>query len=162
MTMRMKYHRRQCERMARLRPLICCIVVVFSYIPIAMTDARAQTTSLLDTVRQRPTVGATAGIAMPQSPSSLTGPQTSRHRGSDGRVCIRVSAVARPGAGTSRLFSHWIITENTCSTTIRLQVCYYGTRDCTDVAVLGNSRKETILGMMPAVSDFRFEYRERF
>lgn len=143
------------RRFASASMLVACVCL-------AMTDARAQTASSSDTARQRPIVGATTGIVVPNGPSSPSDPQASQHRGPAGNVCLRVSADARPGAGASRLFSHWIVAENGCSATIRFQVCYVSTRDCMDAVVLGNSRKDVLLGMMPAIKDFRFEYRERF
>jgi hypothetical protein len=43
-----------------------------------------------------------------------------------------------------------------------VQVCYYSTRKCIDMDVGGHDKKEVILGTLPSIKDFKYEYRERF
>lgn len=75
---------------------------------------------------------------------------------------MRVVGMARATSSTSNLFNHWIYAENICNERIRMQVCYFSTSSCINMDVAGRERKEAILGTLPSVKDFRYEYRERF
>lgn len=111
---------------------------------------------------QRPTTGSTTGEIVQPTPSALSGAYTPHHRNAVGTICIRVSGLARPLGNSGNLFNHWIYAENVCSERIRLQVCYFSTNSCIDLNVAGHERKEAILGTLPSIKDFRYEYRERF
>jgi hypothetical protein len=43
-----------------------------------------------------------------------------------------------------------------------MQVCYYQTRDCISMEISGGEHKEAVLGTLPSVTNFRFEFREKF
>jgi hypothetical protein len=55
-----------------------------------------------------------------------------------------------------------ITANNDCSQPIKAQVCYYQSQHCIPIDVPGYGRKEAMLGIMPAMNAFRFEYREQF
>ncbi len=75
---------------------------------------------------------------------------------------MRIAGVARPFSTNKNLFNHWIYAENICNKRIKLKVCYYSTSHCINMDVAGGQKKEAILGTLPSVKDFRYEYRERF
>lgn len=121
-----------------------------------------QTFSPADKSIQRPATGSTTGEIVQPTPSALSGAYIPRHRSAVGVYCIRVWGSARPLGSSGNLFNHWVYAENVCSERIRLQVCYYSTTNCLDLSVAGHERKEAILGTLPSIKDFRYEYRERF
>jgi hypothetical protein len=90
------------------------------------------------------------------------GTELLRHRDFTGKPCLAVNAYARPHAVDPNLYDHVIIVVNTCPLQIAIQVCYYHSRDCLPVEIPGDERKEAILGTMPSVKDFQFEFREKF
>jgi hypothetical protein len=84
------------------------------------------------------------------------------HRDPGGRLCITVRAGARPRKINPNLIDHLILAQNNCPQTIGIQVCYYRTQNCITMQVPGGKMKEAILGIMTAIRDFQFEYREAF
>ena len=111
---------------------------------------------------QRPAVGATQGVTVTPYSSPSSGTYTRRHLSPNGTVCIYLGGVARPFTNNDKLFNHWISAENRCSDRIRIKVCYYATTSCIDMNLAGHEQKEAILGTLPAVKDFRYEYQEQF
>jgi hypothetical protein len=112
----------------------------------------------------RPSVGGT----LPNSDRRLPGFEASgstevlRHRSVLGKPCLLVLGEARPHTIDPNLYDHVIVAVNGCPQRITLRACYYQTDNCTTMEVPGNERKEAILGTLPAMKDFRFEFRERF
>jgi hypothetical protein len=133
--------------------------MVTGFLLLMTTSALSQMPNSLDRAMQRPTLGGTSGVTIPPNPA---GSLTQRHKNPDGTLCLQVSGVARPLGASDKLFNHWVYVRNECSTGIRLQICYYATTSCIDVNVPGRDRKEAILGTMPSIKDFRYEYREKF
>jgi hypothetical protein len=68
----------------------------------------------------------------------------------------------RDFAGKPRILNHSVSLKNHCSERIKAKVCYYKTDECTDVEVPGNSSKEQIIGVFPAMQIFRYEVKEQF
>lgn len=85
-----------------------------------------------------------------------------RHVGPTGRPCLAVSGQARAETINPHIFEHVIAATNSCSQIIRLQVCYYGSDRCVPMIVASYARNEAVLGILPAMKEFRFEYREQF
>jgi myo-inositol catabolism protein IolC len=85
-----------------------------------------------------------------------------KHRDFAGKPCLEADGVSRPLASNPRILDHAVSLENHCYERIKVKVCYYHTDDCTDVDVPGNSRKEQIIGVFPAMEQFRYEVREQF
>ena len=119
----------------------------------------SQAQTIGDKSNQRPTIGGTFGVAIPPNPP---GTFAQRHRSPSGSLCLQVTGMARPLGANDKLFNHWIYVKNECSVGIKLQVCYYSTTSCMDMSVPGRGTKEAILGTLPSIKDFRYEYRERF
>jgi myo-inositol catabolism protein IolC len=85
-----------------------------------------------------------------------------RHRDYTGKPCLETSGVSRPLASNPRILDHAVSLENHCVDRIKVKVCYYHTDECTDVEVPGNSRKEQVIGVFPAMQQFRYEVKEQF
>jgi hypothetical protein len=97
-----------------------------------------------------PTFGASAGT------------EILRHRGPTGNPCLDVGGFARPHTVNKKLYDHVITAQNNCAQSITMQICYYGSQDCLSMDIPGGERKEAILGTLPSIRDFRFEFREKF
>jgi hypothetical protein len=85
-----------------------------------------------------------------------------KHMGPTGRPCISVAGYSIPHALDKQVFDNMIEATNACSQVIKLKVCYYHSDRCVDVDAPAYSRKGATLGVMPALSQFRFEVKERF
>jgi hypothetical protein len=79
-----------------------------------------------------------------------------------GKPCVSVYGFARPYVTNPNLFDHVIVASNGCTEVIRMRVCYYRTQDCIAMEIPSRGRKEALLGTLPAMKDFRYEFRERF
>jgi len=112
----------------------------------------------------RPSVGG-VGLTAPAQPPLLLGEEDSaakRHYGPTGQACLSVTGSAIPQTINPHIFEHVILAKNVCGQLIKLEVCYYKSDRCIPMAVPPYSRKELVLGIMPAMKEFRFEYRELF
>lgn len=85
-----------------------------------------------------------------------------KHLDYAGKPCIETSASAIPLTSNRRILNHQVTLDNHCYEQIRAKVCYYRTDECTDVTVSARSRKDQIIGVFPALQDFRYEVREQF
>lgn len=85
-----------------------------------------------------------------------------RHRDFTGSPCLTLGGYARPHIINPNLYDDVVTVRNNCPQRIDLQVCYYQTQECIPVEVPGGETKQAILGSMPSIKDFRFDYREKF
>jgi len=112
-----------------------------------------------------PTVGA-VGLRPPSADlptfGASSGTDVLRHRSPIGAPCLTVAGVARPHAVNPTVFDHVITAKNSCAQRITIRICYYKSADCMPMEIPGGERKEAILGTLPAVKEFRFEFREKF
>jgi hypothetical protein len=146
-----------------------CLFRVLVPLPISLAGygglADAQTVAGPLGDSSAPTVGATRGISIPADRPVIGasgGNDVQRHRDFTGKPCLAVGGYARPHAIVPNLFDHVIIAVNTCPQRIAMRVCYYQSQDCIPMEIPGGERKEAILGTLPAMKDFRFEFREKF
>ena len=141
------------------------IVVAFFWLAAAASSASAQSGSTLFGESSRPSYG---GVGLPppvvDTPTfgASSGTEMLRHRGPTGRPCLTVGGLARPHLASPNVYDHVITAENSCAQSITIKVCYYNSDECIPLEVPGGERKEAILGTLPAMSDFRFEFREQF
>jgi hypothetical protein len=108
-----------------------------------------------------PVLGGAGGVR----PPILNGTQNAaakKHLGPTGKPCLTVLGYAQPQTINPDIFDHMISASNDCSQPIKMQVCYYQTQQCIPVGVPAYGRKEVVLGIMPAMKQFQFEYREMF
>jgi hypothetical protein len=85
-----------------------------------------------------------------------------KHRDFSGKPCLESSGESEPLASNPRILNHSVRLDNHCAEPIRAQVCYYHSDECTNVEVPGNSKKEQVIGVFPAMQTFRYEVKERF
>jgi hypothetical protein len=106
-----------------------------------------------------------AGVRPPAQLSILNGAQAAgarMHSGPTGKPCLTVQGYAQQQTINPNIFEHIISASNDCSQLIKTQVCYYQSQQCIQIDVPPYGRKESVLGIMPAMKQFRFEYREKF
>ena len=84
------------------------------------------------------------------------------HLGPTGKPCLSLAAHAQAQTLNPHIFEHWIDATNTCGQDIKVQVCYFGTEDCIAMDVPPYGRKNAVLGIYPAMTDFRYEAKEKF
>jgi len=84
------------------------------------------------------------------------------HRDFVGKPCLSSTGVSQPLASNPRIFNHAVSLDNHCFETIKVKVCYYKSDECTDVQVPPRGRKEQIIGVFPAMQQFRYEVKELF
>jgi len=85
-----------------------------------------------------------------------------RHIGPTGKPCITVEGSSKPETINSNIIEHWVGAANSCGQHIKLKICYYKTEHCVTVDVPPWDRRDTVLGIFPALREFRFEYTEQF
>ena len=113
----------------------------------------------------RPTAGSSAGAATARPPRIITGSQDTeilRHRDFGGKPCLAIGGFAGPHATNSNLYDHVIEIKNGCAQSIKTQICYLRSLECITLDVQGHMTKEGILGTLPSIKDFQYEFRERF
>ena len=85
-----------------------------------------------------------------------------KHHDFAGKPCLETSPSSKALASNSRVFNHIVTAENHCTQRIKARICYHGTDSCTDVEVPGGSRKEQVIGIFPAMQEFRYDVKEQF
>jgi hypothetical protein len=112
-----------------------------------------------------PSYGATGGMALPsRAPHFSISPDTPAHThlGSTGEPCLTVQGQAEQQKINPNIYNHTIVGINNCGQAIAVKVCYYQTEDCTRMTIPAYGEKRALLGIMPAMKDFRFQYTEQF
>jgi hypothetical protein len=139
------------------------VVVAFIWLTAVASSVSAQSETSPFEKSSRPVLGG-AGVPAPtEAPIGASrGTEVLRHRDFTGKPCLTVSGLARGHTINPKLYDHIIVVLNSCPQRIAMQVCYYNTQDCIRTEIPGGQRKEAILGTLPSVKDFRFEFREKF
>lgn len=113
----------------------------------------------------RPMVGGTGGLGAPvRAPmvGGITNSVVKVHLAPTGKPCVRVEAYSKAQTINPNIFEHVISATNNCSQRIKMEVCYYKTQHCILVDLPPYDRKQTVLGIYPALKEFRYEYTEKF
>jgi len=112
----------------------------------------------------RSMVGSSGLPTPPRSPilsgSENQGPR--QHLGPIGKPCVAVNGEARAQTINPRIIEHVIVAKNSCSQIIKMQVCYFQSDRCIPMTLSSYASAEVVLGIMPAMKEFRYEYREEF
>jgi hypothetical protein len=108
-----------------------------------------------------PVLRGTRGLN-PQQGGVATYPLPRRHMNAVGKPCLDVGGFSRAQTLNANIYDHLIRTENSCSQRIQIKACYYKSTKCIDIDVPPYGKKESILGIFPAMKDFRFEFTETF
>lgn len=128
----------------------------------SLCSASAQSSGDDSTTWSKPSVG---GTIEPQDEDTFQpsgSEEILRHRDFAGKPCLTVSGYARPHTIDPNLYDDVVSLSNSCPRQISVKVCYYESEDCVLVDVPGSERKEVVLGMLPSIKDFKFEFREKF
>jgi hypothetical protein len=96
------------------------------------------------------------------SAQSLIPSLNRHHMAPTGKPCLSLQGSARPQTLDPHIFEHWVGATNICGQTIKVQVCYFGSQDCIAMNVPPWGRQDSVLGIYPALQDFRFDAREQF
>lgn len=145
--------------------VMCRVLLVWVWIVVIAGPAAAQSGPSSFGNSSRPTVGSAGGMSIPQPLPGIAASGTSdilRHRDFTGRPCLDVTGYARPQIIDRKLYDHVIVVKNSCPQRIEIKVCYYQSQDCIPMRIPGNDTRDSILGMMPAIKSFRFEFKEKF
>ena len=124
-------------------------------------------------VRIAASAGLALSLAMPAAttPAAAAGfgsgadgssPTVAQHRDFAGKPCLTTGGSARAHVVNPRVFDHVMTLDNHCSQIIKVKICYYRTDECVNAEVPGYTRKETLLGSFPALSQFRYDVKEQF
>ena len=133
---------------------------------VSTCSASAQSSGDSSETWSKPAYGGT--VAPPdddpsQNPFNASGSdEILRHRDFAGKPCLVLQGYARAHTIDPNLYDDVVSISNSCPRQISVRVCYYGTEDCISVDVPGTESKEIVLGMLPSMKDFRFEFREKF
>ena len=127
----------------------------------AACPAGAQTPSKPLSGTIPPVVGSSYGSTPTRYSDPTSDPNRYRKTDGFGKLCLSVGGYGRPFATNPNLYDHVIVVVNTCPKRINFEVCYYQTRNCVNVDMPADQRKEVILGIQPGVKDFRYEFREK-
>jgi len=84
------------------------------------------------------------------------------HTSPFGKRCLTIEGSAKSQVLNPHIFEHWVSATNICGQDIKLQVCYAKSQDCIILDVPPWGRKDAVLGIYPALPDFRFEAKEQF
>jgi hypothetical protein len=113
----------------------------------------------------QPLVGTAGGLPAPSQLPIISGSPNATakvHMSLLGKPCVTVQGYAQPQIVNPKIFDHMIVANNDCGQVIKMQVCYYHSTECTPLDLPAYGRKQMVLGIMPAMNQFRFEYREQF
>jgi hypothetical protein len=85
-----------------------------------------------------------------------------KHRDFVGKPCLESAGSAKPLVSNPRVFDHIVSLENHCTEPIKAKICYRDFDSCTEVDVPAHSRTEQVIGIFPAIQQFRYDVKERF
>jgi hypothetical protein len=111
-----------------------------------------------------PIVGGTIGLRPPaRSPFLREGDYVARrHLNPTGKPCLIVNGEAHAQVVNPKIFEHIILAVNTCAQVIKFKICYYKAQHCLTLEAPAYAKKQAVLGIVPSMKDFRFEYTELF
>ncbi|MET4322948.1 hypothetical protein [Bradyrhizobium sp. RT5a] len=104
--------------------------------------------------------GATAQRANPFQ--GMTGTYAPFHKTSDGQACISVHPISRPQTVNPKIIDQVVLVSNICGQSIRVEVCYAGSKDCIIVPLVGYQKLQRTLGVAPGSTSFKYQYRELY
>jgi hypothetical protein len=101
---------------------------------------------------------------VPSSGGLLPSPNDAgrRHLAPTGLPCLKLEGYTKAEIINPHIYEHWVSAANNCGQNIKLQICYYKTQDCIAVNVPPWGRKDSVLGIYPALKDFRYDAKEQF
>jgi hypothetical protein len=85
-----------------------------------------------------------------------------RHLGPTGSPCLTIEGHAKVEIVNKDIYQHLIKISNSCGQAIKVQICYYKSDHCIDVDVPAWGKREAVLGIFPALKQFKFNAKEKF
>lgn len=85
-----------------------------------------------------------------------------RHWGPTGSPCLAIQGYAKAEITNKDIYQHWIKATNSCGQAIKVHICYYKSDHCIDMDVPAWDKKESVLGIFPALKRFQFDIKEQF
>jgi hypothetical protein len=79
-----------------------------------------------------------------------------------GKPCLKLDGSAKAQIINKDIYEHWISAQNSCGQHIKVRVCYHGSEDCIVIDVPPWGRRDSVLGIYPALQDFRYDSKELF
>ncbi|WP_354065108.1 hypothetical protein [Bradyrhizobium sp. RT6a] len=92
----------------------------------------------------------------------MSGTYAPVHKTPDGQACISVHPMARPQTLNPKIIDQVVLVANICGQSIRIEVCYAGSKDCIIVPLVGYQKLQRTLGVAPGSTSFRYQYRELY
>jgi hypothetical protein len=83
-----------------------------------------------------------------------------KHLTPTGKPCLAMAGASRPQKVDPRIFDNVIVATNACGQAISAKVCYYHSDHCVTINVPAYSQREAMLGIMPRMQGFRFEFKD--
>jgi hypothetical protein len=139
----------------RLLRALRAFVIFLSFIT-CITNLGAQSVPSLGG-SSRPMIGTSGGLSLPPRSGSER-----QHLGPTGKPCVTVRGEGRAEFINPHIIEHVVVVGNSCSQNIKMRVCYYQSNRCIPLTITRYARTEAVLGIMPAVKEFRYEYWEEF
>jgi hypothetical protein len=85
-----------------------------------------------------------------------------RHWGPTGSPCLAIQGYTKAEVVNKDIYQHWIKAINSCGQAIKVRICYYKSDHCIDMDVPAFEKKESVLGIFPALKRFQFDVKEKF
>jgi hypothetical protein len=79
-----------------------------------------------------------------------------------GKPCLVLRGHVEGQTLNKNIFEHSVLATNNCGQNIKVKVCYHNSEDCITVDVPPYGKKDTVLGIYPALKDFRYDAKEQF
>lgn len=94
------------------------------------------------------------------------------HTGFNGQPCLTLKGFVKaqdanefastPPATASDIYEHWVRATNSCGENVKVKVCYHDSDHCITMNVPAWGQSQSILGIFPALTEFRFDATEQF
>jgi hypothetical protein len=101
-------------------------------------------------------------IVLPAGNPPVQDPHAKYHTGPLGKPCLTLQGYAKPETVNKNIYQHWISAANSCGQIIRVHVCYFETEECILMTVPPWDRKDSVLGIFPALKRFQYQAKEQF
>jgi hypothetical protein len=85
-----------------------------------------------------------------------------QHMAPTGKPCLVLHGYAKAQTINPNIFEHRVDATNSCGLHIKVKVCYHMSEDCITIDVPPWDRKDSVLGIYPALRDFKYDAKELF
>jgi hypothetical protein len=85
-----------------------------------------------------------------------------QHMAPTGKPCLALRGYAQAQTINPHIFEHRVVATNSCGLNIKVKVCYHMSEDCITIDVPPWARKDSVLGIYPALRDFKYDAKEQF